>query len=399
MAGENRVTPFLLRQGNFFTYTTIAEANQTIVFKETGMIIYISSEDIFYYWTGSTWFPLLASGGSNPVYWGQLLGTLSNQTDLQLALDNKQDVITLGTNLQYFRGDLSLAVFPTSVSYFTNDSGYITASALIPLENDISQLQNNVYKVTYYEIVSGTSGTITPPGGSTINEGEFGLSGNAILSKVDINNNPTYQSPQTITGDVVTVSLNATTGQWVASGIYTDTNVALIYSLQINAVNYGNLVYDNIIETIGINAQEATVQQVKDGVVQDRYVSPYGLANSGYIRYLTNTAVTLNNIPVVIDSIPITIDTGVLIEVRINSWKNSGVGIGTVGSTNSYIRTFKVKNVAGILTLGLVQSTYTSEDIPPHNVSFNINGQNIDVVITGSTNNNISWTSSIIITK
>jgi hypothetical protein len=38
----------------------------------------------------------------------------------------KQNAITTGTTLQYFRGDLSLATFPTRLSQFTNDAGYIT---------------------------------------------------------------------------------------------------------------------------------------------------------------------------------------------------------------------------------------------------------------------------------
>lgn len=64
--------------------------------------------------------------------WGSITGTLSSQTDLQTALNGKQNTITTGTTSQYFRGDLSLATFPTLVSAFTNDSGYITSSALSP---------------------------------------------------------------------------------------------------------------------------------------------------------------------------------------------------------------------------------------------------------------------------
>ncbi len=58
--------------------------------------------------------------------WGNITGTLSNQTDLQTALNNKQNTITLGLTSQYFRGDLSLATFPTLLSQFTNDTNFIT---------------------------------------------------------------------------------------------------------------------------------------------------------------------------------------------------------------------------------------------------------------------------------
>lgn len=68
------------------------------------------------------------------VSWGQLTGTLSNQTDLQSALNAKQNVITTGTTAQYFRGNLSLATFPTDLSSFSNGPGYIT-SAEAPVQN------------------------------------------------------------------------------------------------------------------------------------------------------------------------------------------------------------------------------------------------------------------------
>jgi hypothetical protein len=118
----------------------------------------------------------------------------------------------------------------------------------------ITNLENNEYKVTYYEIISGASGSITIPTGATINAGEFGLSGNCILSKIDGSNKPTFESPKTSGGTIVTASLNETTGAWVASGTYTDADVALIYSIKIKAVYYSNLDYDFIIETAEIDA-------------------------------------------------------------------------------------------------------------------------------------------------
>lgn len=77
-----------------------------------------------------------ATGGSSS--WGGITGTLSDQTDLQTALNAKQNSITTGTTSQYFRGDLSLATFPTALSSFTNDSGYITGNQSITLSGDIS---------------------------------------------------------------------------------------------------------------------------------------------------------------------------------------------------------------------------------------------------------------------
>ena len=50
---------------------------------------------------------------------------------------------------------------------------------------DVTNLKNNELKITYYAIVTGASGTITPPTGATFNSDEFGNSGNSILSRIN----------------------------------------------------------------------------------------------------------------------------------------------------------------------------------------------------------------------
>lgn len=54
---------------------------------------------------------------------------------IQTQLNAKQGTITTGTTAQYFRGDLSLATFPTALSSFTNDSGFITDTSTNTLSN------------------------------------------------------------------------------------------------------------------------------------------------------------------------------------------------------------------------------------------------------------------------
>lgn len=153
----------------------------------------------------------------------------------------------------------------------------------------VTILENNEYKVTYYEVIQGASGTIVVPSQGTINSDEFGLSGNAILSKIDANNKPTYESPTTSGGVKVTASLNVLTGAWVASGVYTDPNVALIYSIKIKAIYYSNLTYNNIIETIDL-AVTKTSDLINDG---DDGVSHFITLNdlpSNLILYATTAA-------------------------------------------------------------------------------------------------------------
>ena len=54
------------------------------------------------------------------------------------TFNSKQNAITTGTTAQYFRGDLSLATFPTNVSAFTNDAGYLTSNQTITLTGDVT---------------------------------------------------------------------------------------------------------------------------------------------------------------------------------------------------------------------------------------------------------------------
>jgi len=125
-------------------------------------------------------------------------------------------------------------------------------SDISTLQGETNLLLNNVSKITYYEIVSGASGTITPPVGATFNADEFGDSGNSILSKINVANKPTLESPKTAGGVVVTANLNTVTGAWTASGVYTDASVALIYSISVTDQFKPNLNQFYVIEEVQI---------------------------------------------------------------------------------------------------------------------------------------------------
>jgi hypothetical protein len=137
------------------------------------------------------------------------------------------------------------------MSQFIKDTRRVRSGAGVSgsLVSAINILKNNEFKITYYEVISGTSGSLTVPTGATINSDEFGLSGNCILSKIDGSSKPTFESPKTAGGAVVTASLNTSTGAWVTSDTYTDSSVVLIYSIKIKAIDYSNLIYNNIIES------------------------------------------------------------------------------------------------------------------------------------------------------
>lgn len=165
-----------------------------------------------------------------------------------------------------------------------------SSTDLTSTNSRITNLENANYKITYYEIISGASGSLTLPTGATINPGEFGLSGNCVLSKIDGSNKPTFESPKTSGGTIVTASLDENTGAWVASGTYTDTDVALIYSIKIKAINYSNLTYDRIIETLALSDISGT-GYVELAPVISQINTPVGSPTIGD-RYLVGTVPT-----------------------------------------------------------------------------------------------------------
>lgn len=61
--------------------------------------------------------------------------TLSTKANAAGLVQGKQNTITTGTTAQYFRGDLSLATFPTNNTSFTNGAGYTTASSTTTFTN------------------------------------------------------------------------------------------------------------------------------------------------------------------------------------------------------------------------------------------------------------------------
>jgi hypothetical protein len=73
------------------------------------------------------------------IAWGDITGTLSDQTDLQAALNAKQSLIPSGTNAHYYRGDKTWATLDTNVVtengnlYFTQARSRASITANAPL--------------------------------------------------------------------------------------------------------------------------------------------------------------------------------------------------------------------------------------------------------------------------
>lgn len=120
--------------------------------------------------------------------------------------------------------------------------------ALDELDALLDILNANEKVITYYEVVSAASSgnAVNVPASGTILLDRFGSSKDAILSRIDGNNIPTYESPSDASGNVVTASL-ALDGTYLFSTTPVDTDVAIIYVFKILTQDYPEVDIDFVI--------------------------------------------------------------------------------------------------------------------------------------------------------
>lgn len=203
-------------------------SNPTLALKDGQMVVCSDGANQGKYKIGDGTTQLSAltfyGGVSVSPAWGSITGTLSSQTDLQTALNAKQNTITTGTTSQYLRGDLSLATFPTNVSSFTNDSGYITSSALSPYLT-IANAALTYQPIGSYltgltvgstAIGSGTNTRILYNNAGVL--GEYAVTGTGTTAV--LSNSPTISTSLTVTTASTTNVIRDLVGTPTSSALY-----------------------------------------------------------------------------------------------------------------------------------------------------------------------------------
>lgn len=229
--------------------------------------------------------------GANNALWGSINGTLSDQTDLQTVLDGKVDEnapitgatktkitydakglvtagadattsdIAEGSNLYFTNGRAVTALTGQNVSLFTNDSGYITSSALSPyllastaastyativhthVSTDITDFNEAVEDIIGSKIIAGSNVTVSyndttgettissTGGGGSISDGDKGditVSGSGASWTID-NGVVTYAKMQDVSATSRILG-RITSGAGVVEEL-TATNVKTILAL------------------------------------------------------------------------------------------------------------------------------------------------------------------------
>ena len=110
--------------GKYGPYPDVATAKADIgvTLRYLGLTVGIETGGVVeeYWWeSGTADGDLVAKGGGGGT-WGSITGTLSNQTDLQSALDGKEATITATTSADYYRGDKTFATLDKAAVGLSN---------------------------------------------------------------------------------------------------------------------------------------------------------------------------------------------------------------------------------------------------------------------------------------
>jgi nitrogen fixation protein len=137
---------------------------------ESGKIYITLNNNLLFRWGGTVYVQV---GGQDPV-WGGIVGTLSNQTDLQNALNAKFDDPT-GTTSEYIRGDGSIATFPSLTGYVP----YTGATTDV----DLGEYELKAGQIELDQSPTGSAGVAVTQWDNTIGLSTTTLKGGSVILK------------------------------------------------------------------------------------------------------------------------------------------------------------------------------------------------------------------------
>lgn len=312
-------------------------------------LLVINNCDSLYYYRSGAWRHLNA-GGVSGVAWGDITGTLSNQTDLQSALDGK-----LGTAAS-FGGDASGTydnlqistgvVGPTELASTSVTPGsYTAADITVDADGRITAAANGSGGGTpggsTTQIQYNNSGAFAGSANLTFNGSQLGVGGaafNRLINLYDASNTP-YISYQ-----------DAATGTTVNDGYVTGLNGS-------NFLIYG---FENSEIRMSTNKIQRFVVGTSAVQVQNAYLSVSGdISQSGTTSSPANFNTTASSA-----------------RVGISSGGNSGVGLKISGSLKYSIATYQS---------GSGNYDFTFFNDQTGNVAMFIDGDNNNIGLSTST--------------
>ena len=240
---------------------------------------------------------LLGSGDltvSSSAAWGGITGTLSSQTDLQSALDLKEDVIAAGTTSEYYRGDKSfVALDKTAVGLPNVDN---TSDANKPVstatQTALDLKQDDITLTT-----TGTSGTATLVG-STLNVPDYGSAASSVAWG-DITGTLSNQTDLDTALDLkANVAAPTFTGDITSNAVSIISNSTSATTLLIGDVTLGDTITEMRLQAFGadlINLQDQEVTLKSDSLKITGSLST--TAPETYLGLLSSTGAVTKRTP------------------------------------------------------------------------------------------------------
>lgn len=281
-----------------------------------------------------------------------------------------------------------------SFNYWLGGDITITGSASQNIANLYHSSVNDCSNSIFYGHLNTISGVIessligSSNSYSTVNTSEI-ISYSSIFNTVTFSNIHVAQSNISYVDHVGALGNNITIGgdpinpvSYVYAFGYNHTS---IYS---NTMMVGFGLAAEALNELYIGRTNLTKAIFRDTDIHWLYNGTANENKSGATITTTDAAVPA---AVTLQTISIPNNTVVMIECYITCRKTAGVGAGAVGDGNSYIRTVKAQNIAGVVTIGTIQTSFTSEAIATNVATFDVSGTDVRVRVTGSVDNTFNW--------
>jgi len=184
---------------------------------------------------------------------GALSVSIESSDTHRLTMD-PIEVIKLQKEDDSYYSDAAELLLATKDFFKGGYAGDVTA-----LNSRMATLENTLYKITYYENITGSSGTVTKPQGSTILLNTWENGTDALVSKA-VAGIPNFDS-----GSIFVSSFD-TDGNYSLSGTIPSNPASLIYVIEISLLNY-NLYIDRskIINQVLITDEFAYAEALSAG--------------------------------------------------------------------------------------------------------------------------------------
>ena len=255
----------------------VKEYDNLASFPATGSVktIYVAKDtNKLYRWSSSAYVEVSAS--ANTGVWGSITGTLSNQTDLQTALNGKFDDPT-GTSAQYIDGTGALQTFPTIPTSTSVVQHAVKAGEALTKGQAV-----------YVSDANGTNMIVSKASNTT--EGLSSKTMGLITTDLALNGQ----------GYVITEGLLAglnTNSATVGDPVWLGTNGNLIYGLTNKPYAPSHLVYIGIVTRKNANNGEIFVR-VQNGfeLKEIHDVSAQSPSNEDVLMYESSTGLWKNKV-------------------------------------------------------------------------------------------------------